>query len=82
MQKGQIFKIVVRIVREVIPGLEGHVFQPDDLLVDLGANSVDRAEIIMLAIEELSLRTPRIELSDAKSIGDLVRILYEKSHSV
>ena len=82
MREEQIFEMVVLIICEVIPGLEFHVFKPDDYLVDLGANSVDRAEIIMLALEELSLTTPRIELSEAKSIADLVRILYEKSHSI
>ena len=32
--------------------------------------------------EALSLPMPRVELSEAKSIVDLVRILYEKSQSV
>jgi len=82
MEKQAIFNLVVRTVCEVIPELEGHAFQPDDRLVDLGANSVDRAEIVTMTLEALSLSIPRVELSEAKNIGELVRILYEKSRAV
>jgi len=82
MNKEYIFELVVRTICEVIPELEGHAFQLDDHLVDLGANSVDRVEIVTMALEALSLPTPRVEMSEAKSIADLVRILYEKSQAI
>ena len=81
MNKDAIFQTVVHIICEVIPELEGHPFQPDDRLVDLGANSIDRAEIVTMALETLSLPIARIELSEAKNIGDLVGILYAKSQA-
>jgi polyketide biosynthesis acyl carrier protein len=82
MNKETIFETIARIICEVIPELEGYAFQPDDRLVDLGANSIDRAEIVTMTLEALSLPIPRVELSEAKSIGDLTRIIYEKSQSV
>jgi len=82
MDKKHIFDTIVRITCEVIPELEGHAFQPDDRLVDLGANSIDRAEIVTMTLEALSLPIPRVELSEAKNIGELARIIYEKSQSV
>ncbi|TMC20976.1 MAG: acyl carrier protein [Chloroflexi bacterium] len=82
MSQEHIFEIIVRTIYEVIPELEGHALQPDDHLADLGANSLDRVEIVTMALEALSLPTPRVELSEAKSIADLVRILYEKSQCV
>jgi len=82
MKQEAIFKTIVRIICEVIPELEGHAFQPDDRLVDLGANSIDRAEIVTMTLEELSLSIARVELSEAKNIGDLTRIIYEKSQFV
>jgi polyketide biosynthesis acyl carrier protein len=82
MKKENIFQIVVRHICEVIPELEGNEFNPSDRLVDLGANSVDRAEIIAMTMESLSLQIPRLELFGAKNIGELVEVLYEKSQSV
>lgn len=82
MNQDAIFKTIVRIICEVIPELEGHAFQPDDRLVDLGANSIDRAEIVTMTLEALSLSIPRVELSESKNIGDLTRIIYAKSQSI
>ena len=82
MTRESIFEIIVRATCEVIPELEGHTFQPDDRLVDLGANSIDRAEIVTMTLEALSLSIPRVQVSEAKNIGDLTRIIYEKSQAV
>lgn len=81
MNRGDIFKLIVRHSCEVIPELEGHEFTPNDRLVDLGANSVDRAEIIMRTMESLSLHIPRVELFGSKNIGELADVLYEKLQS-
>jgi polyketide biosynthesis acyl carrier protein len=81
MNKKDIFALVVRHSREVIPELEDHEFKPGDRLADLGANSVDRADIIMMTMEALSLRVPRVELFGAKNIGELVNVFYEKLQS-
>lgn len=82
MNKEDIFKLIVRYICEVIPEREGHLFQPSDSLTDLGANSVDRAEIIMMTMEALSLQIPRVELFGAKNLGELTDVFYEKLHSV
>ncbi|MBO1581235.1 acyl carrier protein [Bacillus sp. XF8] len=78
MKKEDIFLILVQHAREIVPELEQHHFQWEDRLVDLGADSVNRAEIIMLTLEALSLRIPSIELSEARNLGGLAEILYEK----
>ncbi|PEP90340.1 poly(3-hydroxyalkanoate) depolymerase [Bacillus wiedmannii] len=82
MNKQEIFELVINNIREVLPELEGHSFQPMDQLVNLGANSVDRVEIILMTMEELELRIPRVELSGANNIGELVEVLYEKLQTV
>ena len=79
MDKQSIFETVVHVICEVIPELDGHAFQSEDRLVDLGANSIDRAEIITMSIVALSLSFPRVEFSEAKTMGELVRIISEKS---
>ena len=79
MSEEDIVAVITRHTLEVMPNLEGHDFQRSDSLKDLGCNSIDRSEIIMMALESLSLRTPLIELAMAANIGDLARILHEKN---
>jgi polyketide biosynthesis acyl carrier protein len=79
MKKEDIFELIVRHSREVIPELEDYEFKSNDRLVDLGANSVDRAEIVAMTMEALSLQIPRVELFGAKNIGELAEVFYEKS---
>src|SRR5438132_447021 len=65
----QVLDLIARHTREILPDLDGHQFVASDRLVDLGANSVDRAEIAMLVQESLGLAVPRIELFGPKNIG-------------
>ncbi|EJQ38410.1 hypothetical protein IEE_05051 [Bacillus cereus BAG5X1-1] len=81
MKKEDIFELITQKAIEVIPELENYSFKPNDQLADLGANSVDRAEIVMLLLESLSLQIPRIELFGVKNIGELADVLYEKLQS-
>lgn len=78
MDKEKILDIIQEHTREVLPELEEHIFQPTERLTDLGANSVDRAEIIMMTLETLALTIPRVELSGARNMRELAEILYEK----
>ncbi|HHI94228.1 MAG TPA: acyl carrier protein [Gammaproteobacteria bacterium] len=78
MNKTDVFTLVVNHSREVVPELEGHDFQRTDKLSELGANSVDRAEIMMMTMESVSLRVPLLELSGATNIGELADLIYEK----
>ena len=73
-----IFEVIVRHTREVIPTLETHAFQPGDSLRALGANSIDRADIIMMTLESLSLNIPLPELAGAQDIGGLAGIIHAK----
>ncbi|MCY8071857.1 acyl carrier protein [Bacillus inaquosorum] len=82
MDKQKIFEVLVTNICEVLPELDGHRFKPEDQLVELGADSVDRAEIITMVLEDLSLKIPRIELSGVKNIGELAEVLYDKVQSV
>jgi polyketide biosynthesis acyl carrier protein len=81
MKKEEIFNIIVHNICEVIPELEGCSIRIEDRLVDLGANSIDRAEIVAYTLEELDLKISRVELAMAKSIDELVEVLYEKLQS-
>lgn len=74
----EIFKVITAHTREVLPSLLEHNFQFSDSLKNLGANSIDRSEIVMMTLESLSLRIPLIEIASAENIGELAEILYER----
>ena len=78
MNKADILELIARCAREIVPGLEAHVFTESDQLAELGANSLDRAEITMMVQESLALAIPRIELSGPKNIGDLAELFFAK----
>ncbi|QUX26960.1 acyl carrier protein [Nocardiopsis akebiae] len=79
MSNQDVFDLVVEHTREVLPELGSHAFTPSSSLRELGANSIDRAEIIMMTLESLSASIPLIELADARNIGELAERIHDKS---
>lgn len=78
MTKTEILNLIAVHTRETLPGLDAHQFVSADRLVDLGANSVDRAEIAMLVQESLGLSVSRIELFGPTNIGELADLFLQK----
>ncbi len=78
MKKEDLFILITNHCCDVIPALQKHTFKPEDQLKDIGANSLDRSEIIDMTMASLNLEIPRVDLFGAKSIGELVDIFYEK----
>lgn len=76
--KEQVFNTIVQQTLEVLPDLEGRNFSITDSLRDLGANSIDRSEIIMMTMEELELNIPMIHMAKAENMGELAAIMVEK----
>jgi len=80
MHKTEILELIARHTREILPGLDANVFVESDRLADLGIISVDRAEMVMLVQESLSLSIYRVELFGPKNIGELADLLLKKLH--
>jgi polyketide biosynthesis acyl carrier protein len=78
MTKVELLDLIARHTRDVLPDLDARQFAASDRLVDLGANSVDRAEIAMLVQESLGLSVSRVELFGPKNIGELADLFLEK----
>ncbi|MDQ3288682.1 MAG: acyl carrier protein [Pseudomonadota bacterium] len=76
MTVDDIFKILVNHTREVLPEVEDHDFRMEDSLRELGANSIDRSEILMLTLESLSLSIPLIVVAKAENMGELAGLLH------
>ncbi len=76
MTETDIFDLVKRHIRNVLVDVDASAITPERSLTELGANSVDRVEISMGALEELALDIPRVELNGVRDIGGLVRVLH------
>ncbi|MES2349989.1 MAG: acyl carrier protein [Pseudomonadota bacterium] len=75
MDKQAIFEVIVNHTYDVVPSLNGRQIHPQDALHLLGANSIDRSEIIMMTLESLELDLPLIEAARANTLGDLADIM-------
>ncbi|AJW94424.1 acyl carrier protein [Burkholderia gladioli] len=78
MNRDAIFDVLVGHTREILPELGDRQIRSEDRLADLGANSVDRAEIVMLTLESLSLRLPLVETSGPNNLGELADLLHAR----
>lgn len=80
MNQAAIFELVVGHTKEVLPELENHSFKPEEALKDLGANSIDRSEIVMMTLESLSADIPLVELAGVNNLKELVEKIHGKLH--
>jgi polyketide biosynthesis acyl carrier protein len=76
--KTTIVNLIKENLLEIIPELEGKEIALDETLVDLGANSLDRGELITLTLERLDLNISRIEFVSARTINELADLIIEK----
>lgn len=79
MDKETIWNELRTHIGEVLPTLDVSEIRLEDRLADLGANSVDRMEIITLSLEGLNLNVPLHEVARSENIGELVDLLHRKA---
>ncbi|KQN65402.1 acyl carrier protein [Duganella sp. Leaf61] len=77
-----IVDIIAGHAREVLPDLGTRPLGAIDSLRELGANSIDRAEILMLTTATLGLRIPLVELAQPRNLGELAALLAERGARV
>lgn len=76
MQKEEIMDLLKETITSIVPEIEAGMIAEDKSLKDLGANSVDRMEIITETMEELAITVPMVEFAKIKNIGELVEFFY------
>jgi polyketide biosynthesis acyl carrier protein len=77
LDKDAIFAAVRRNILEILPQVSPKAISPDKSLVDLGANSVDRMEVVTLTMEDLGVKIPLMSFAGVSDIGGLVSVLFE-----
>ncbi len=76
--EASIFAVVKENVLEILEEVDEEAISMEISLKDLGANSLDRAEIATGSMEDLGLSFPMRELAKIKNIGELVKFLEAK----
>lgn len=72
MNRQEITAVIIKNLYEIVPELEGRELRPEDRLSDLGLNSIDRADLISMVMEDLSLlQSQRSQFVGMSSIGEL-----------
>jgi polyketide biosynthesis acyl carrier protein len=72
-----VFAVVRDTVLEVLPDLDAADIGIDGTLTDLGANSIDRADIVTMAQERLGIVVPVAQFRGVADIGALVEVLRQ-----
>ncbi len=78
MTREEVFEVVKKNIREVLFNLNGQDIPIEVSLKELGANSLDRADITVQCLEDLQIKIPLVEFGSVKNIEGLVELLTRK----
>lgn len=76
MTQLDVFQTVKRVTLEVLPFLPPEGVSIEKNLKDLGANSIDRMEVVTRSMESLGIKVPLVEFGKVKNLEGLVDVLH------
>lgn len=76
MNKEYIFSVIKSNLEEILSDLNLQQIKPEQSMEELGANSMDRAEIIIVSMAKLNIKVPLTQFGKAKNIQDVVDVFY------
>ena len=82
MERLDVWQVFKETIIEIFPDFSTKVINESDSLKDLGANSIDRVEIIMLVMSRLRLKIPLVAFASAKNMAGLVSIFHDELQRV
>lgn len=80
MNKDEVFTLLKNEIMAVLPLAKEQDITADHRLVDLGANSIDRSEIVINCMTNLNIKLDPLTLASLKNIGDLLDALYQATN--
>lgn len=75
MEESRIWTMLRETVRTVVPGVRPEALRPDVSLADLGCDSLDRADIVSMLLDDLDLDVPLTEFRPGAPLAELVGTL-------
>lgn len=76
-----VFEAVKASLLEVVPETDPAAVTEGRALADLGCTSIDRAEVVTLAMERLGIVVPIAEFRDVNNIDAIVELLGKHASS-
>jgi polyketide biosynthesis acyl carrier protein len=77
MDKETILLVIKKHIMALLPDVREIDIKMGVKMADLGANSIDRAEVVVAVMEELNIKVPLVCFGKAKNITDLTDILFQ-----
>ncbi|NXY98152.1 phosphopantetheine-binding protein [Streptomyces sp. BR123] len=77
MTPDEIFAVVRRNLLDVLPELTESQITLDHSMRELGANSIDRMDVVIATQDDLGVRVPAEQLTRANDLRSLVAVLSE-----
>lgn len=81
MNRDEIMRVLAENVAKVLPDVTERMVREAEQLADLGANSLDRMDIVVGTMDDLQIRVPTLEVGSAKDIDSLVSVLLRHRSS-
>lgn len=78
MDSNSILAIITENIRAVVPDLSETPIAASDAMSQLGLDSVERQEVVMLTLEAIGLEIPLVQLRGPRTIGELAVLLHAK----
>lgn len=75
MNKEYIFKTLKETIIEILPDVDETSIILEESLRNLGANSIDRMDIIIDTLKKLDMKVPMMQFNECKNIEDIVDTL-------
>lgn len=76
--ESEIFEVIRKNLCEILPELESVSIDPRQSMKELGANSLDRADVVLQSMGDLQVSFPLNELAGVENIQGLVDFLRAK----
>ena len=78
--ESSVFDVVRNAILDVMIDLDPEDITLDSNLTDLGANSVDRVEIVVNSMADLGVKVPREKLQGISNLRGLVEVLEKHAN--
>jgi polyketide biosynthesis acyl carrier protein len=77
--KTEVFEVVKNNILDILPKVQPEMVSIEKSLSDLGANSVDRMEVVTLSMEDLGVKIPLLSFAGVTNIEGLVDVLFNNA---
>ena len=78
MTREEIYEVVKQIFTEIIQEVVLDEISMDDNMKELGANSIDKADIIIESLEEIGVTIQMVKFGSTQTFRDVVEVIYSQ----